>query len=150
MNRATAAQALAFDPASDALVAPADLAETLAKSHALPVVFTPEPDAGGQKQKAYRLELKATCDRIRNSSDNSRSKTFISVDGAVISNACLLSIPGAPVMPAVVISHRTWPSPTSSGQDEITQTVIAAADGRRAVVEQGRGGVIPPIPMPQI
>lgn len=150
MNRANAAQTLAFDPMREALVGPDEVVKALAPRYALPGAFTAETTSAHRKQQFYRVLPKADCDRIKNSSDNSRSKSSIIIDGAFVSNACLLAIPGAPVLPAVVLTHETWPSPTSSGLDEITRTMIVAPDGRRAVIEQGRGGVLPPIPMPQI
>lgn len=150
MNLANAAQSLAFDPAHAALVAPDPLVQTLVERYQVRVGYTSAATKASQRQSAYRVLPKADCDSIERSPDSAMSKQFVTIDGASVDNACVLRIPEAPALPAMTITRETRRSPTSSGGEKITRTLIAAADGRRAVIEQGRGGVLPPIPMPQI
>ncbi|MBI1686195.1 serine/threonine-protein kinase [Caulobacter hibisci] len=147
LRRENAAQRLAFDPARTALLAPGQLAQTLVERYALPVVYR-SPDVYGSGQPAaLRVLPRATCETIPKSPDLRMTTQRLSVGRALVSNACLLTLPGAPPGPALRVDTGEGPGDLEPGLRRLTLT---APDGRTVALAYGIAAVPSPIPFPLV
>lgn len=147
LRRENAAAHLPFDPTQASILAPGRLAQSLVERYALPVVYRyPDVYRSGQPA-ALRVLPRATCETIPKSPDLRMTAQRMMVGRALVSNACVLSLPGEPQGPVVRVVTGEGPGDLEPGLRRLTLT---APDGRAVALSYGIAAVPSPVPFPLV